>query len=372
MSPKNPKDKEALSLPKDPDSMSHKVASRHFLGKKNVSTIDGMPVLFGPHAKQPEPLKVPQPWGAKAPPPAAMNVATLASASLAQRQRPLAAANEGGDALAAYRGGAHWDGKALVHAFGPKLLAADPRRNPAGSWARAWILASVMGEISGLRLLGQSLDKAHGGDVGLRLDDGQRRAALALARLAAGRSLVEAKIVEVLQHLLGALGSVEDPIASLRALLRVAPGAQVLGHSDDGSLTSKQLLDLPRQGLIFLWVAGAETKPTRGARLHKGGKRGAARPCVALLRDVQGQLWMIDPDGLYDASRAVHDAAHFCVMMPKPMEQALADKIAGQRAALPQSPVVNVLLGNYHGHALAEDWTKQRNPTLDALALRYC
>ncbi|MFH1808305.1 MAG: hypothetical protein ABIJ09_06165 [Pseudomonadota bacterium] len=353
MATKHPSE-DKLSRPKEHDTLDNKAQTRAFLGKKNLATIDKLPVMYGPGAKA---AAIP---GAKIEP--GINVALLASASAARRAGK---ASHDKDALEGFRGSGIWNGAQLACAICP-ATAPDPNKRygfdeaALTAVARALLGVAILGEAKGLRMLLTAFARSNGAST-----DAKRRFET-LQRHAGTRTLNAEHLTSLVPLLAASMPRASAMLRRAAGIVDLCEGAVPLGQRDTGITSPRQLLELTKQHacLIVADRPGHDAQTSRGAT--------GFHHVVGLVRDVEGSLMMVDPNGMYDPLKGTHDPATVTHLLHHSQEVVLLDHLAGQQVALPSSPVARLVVDAYLSSTPPKTASSAEVLVLSGQAFRYC
>jgi hypothetical protein len=343
-----------LSRPKEHDTLDQKAQTRQFLGKKNLATIDKLPVLYGPGAKAAAPVRGKEELG--------INVALLASASAARRAGK---SGHDDDALAGFRSNGLWNGPQIATALLP-TTAPDPGKRRSfdeltlTAVARALLGVAILGEAKGLRMLLTACARSSTAS-----SDAKKRYET-LQRHAGSRTLLAEHLTGLVPILAAAMPRANTVLGRATALVQLLDGASPLGARDTGLATPRQLLELARQHACLIVV----DRPGRDGASSRGPA--GFSHVVGLLRDVDGTLMMLDPGGLYDAVKGTHDSASVTCPLHRSQEVVLQDHLAGQQVAMPASPVARLVTDAYLSASVPKAASTAESLVLGGQCFRYC
>jgi hypothetical protein len=350
-----PRRRKAISeAPKKPgnNTLEHKVKARTFLGKKNLSTVDNMPALFGPgtHQRRQEAA-------------AATGISAAALASAALARRIAIAPPPPADALSEFRSSGLWRTPQIISALLETVAATEQTRGAKARatgfshLARTLLALAVYGEVAGVKALVAALAK------GRVLGPDQRRQIDGIQRLVGARQISVEQLGKLFDmiSLAASPNAAEDQKKAVQ-LLACFDGVRNLGHQGSGRVSARQLLDLHAGEACLILTTGAEAK----------SKTSNLEEIVALLRNRANELVLVDAAGLYDVQRGFHDVNARISVMHKAQEIALADFLAATRPAPPSVPAARVICGEYLGTAREVELARLGVHILGGCAFRFC
>lgn len=296
-----------------------------------------------------------------------LNVANYAAAARA-RSVSGGAGRGGDDALSEFRRTGAWDAKEILSGFvrQAKDSAKKPvRRRDADpsallTAARTLIGIALWGKDKGIRDLANAARRSD------KLDDQQRRKIEGIGRAAGNRTLTIAQLEELVPLLCAASGSNQDNImARMGLLIAGRENVRTVGDDENHNVKPRQFLDIRKFEGYLLIADFPEGRAAQGRREPKFER------VLGLLRDVKGELYLIDVKGLHEPSKGVDDGDIFLARMRKPDEMALREFMGGLRKDAPNSPLARVTWNGYLSASIPTSFAGISIPVIKGAAFRY-
>ncbi|MFH1809940.1 MAG: hypothetical protein ABIJ09_14440 [Pseudomonadota bacterium] len=279
----------------------------------------------------------------KAAPTGELNVHAYAQAARARTASSMPVAGE--DALSRYRRDGTWDAKSILAAFAAEPAEDSGKKkkfrrdaDPEGlvSAAQTTVALAILGESKGIRALASSLARSD------HLDAEQRRRIDSITRAAGGRGLSIDNLRQLVELCGAATGPKDAGVVERTAqLVGLRDSVRTIGDTARHVVSPRQLYDVRAQEACLVIV----DMPVREASVAKRGPNFSR--VVSLLRDVKGELMLVDPQGLFDPNKGADDSSVQTALMRKPDEMAAREYLAGVRPAPPVSPVARLLWNGY-------------------------
>jgi hypothetical protein len=280
-----------------------------------------------------------------------MSVATLASASMA-RDKQQSTTRAGGDFWGAFRGRGDWDAKAILADFvapdqdqfgRPKRIRGKAISPGLLSAGQAIVAAAIWGGVKGVRDLANAIVAMNDVDMDCR------REAESIARAVGSRKL-DPEQLRRLPTLLCTLAGHEDEALLDRVgrLVDFRTAKRVIGVQAEHSCSPRQVLDIRSQDAALIVVDMPQKRKAVGRRGPE------FKRVVVLLREVNGELTLLDPQGIHDPTKGSDDTATLFVCMRKPDEMRLRNYLQGRADQAPMTALSRLSWNGYLSAAMPE------------------